>query len=55
LIAVDGFTRLVELGKRDSDIGVAGTHRIGFGKIFGTMNLDLQNSNGGRSDTGFST
>jgi hypothetical protein len=48
-------TRLVEFGERNTNVGVARTHGIGLGKIFGTMNLDLQHPDGGRSDTGFPT
>jgi hypothetical protein len=48
-------TGLVEFGERNTNVGVARTHGIGLGKIFGTMNLDLQNPNSSGSDTGFST
>jgi len=48
------LTRFVEFGKRNTDIGVARTHRIALGEIFGTMYLDLQNPNSSGPDTGFS-
>jgi len=55
LVTKREHTWFIELGKRYTDIGVARTHGISLGKIFGTMYLDLQYPNGSGSDTGFST